>query len=104
MSKRAELPKNWRDDLRQQNTEDQRIKVSAEMQPLMDEATKIPLRNKTQYPIYVEVRTLHLLRGVAEFSEQSVQTVIREFLDSGLHRYLRAPPKRKKKHTNKKSK
>ena len=45
------------------------------------DAEVIPLRTKTQYPFYIEARTIHLLRAIAEVDGISVQELLRKTMD-----------------------
>lgn len=60
------------------------------------EADHIPLRNKTQYPFYVEAKTLHLMRAIAEVDGISVQELIRNQMDVVINRrvYSKVPKKK----------
>jgi hypothetical protein len=64
-------------------------------QGLAAEAEGIPLRSKAQHPMYVEVRTLHLLRGIAKIEGVAVQELVREALDDVIDKRMRKIPKKK---------
>ena len=80
MGKSNELPKDWRKQLREEGQKE----MAHMFKGLLTEAEAIPLRAKTQYPTYIEGRTLHLLRGVALIKRISVQELIRECIQEGL--------------------
>lgn len=82
--------------LRDQEQAGRKIRASAQFQKIAEQAEAIPLRSKTQYPIYVEARTLFLLRGIAEVEDMSVQDIIRQALDDGIERRIRRKPKKKR--------
>jgi hypothetical protein len=82
--------------LRDQETAGRKIRASSQFQEIAEQAEAIPLRSKTQYPIYVEARTLFLLRGIAKVEDMSVQDVIRQALDEGIERRIRRKPKKKR--------
>lgn len=82
--------------LRDQEQAGRKIRASGQFQKIAEQAEAIPLRSKTQYPIYVEARTLFLLRGIAEVEDMSVQDIIRQALDDGIERRIRRKPKKKR--------
>jgi hypothetical protein len=82
--------------LRDQHNVVRKTKVAELFQSLHDAAEAIPLRSKTQYPIYVEARTLYLLRGIANLEDVSVQDVIRQALQDGIDKRLKKIPRKKR--------
>lgn len=54
-------------------------------EPMFHDAIKaaesIPLRTKTQYPLYLEARSITMLRAIAELDGTSVQELIRNQMD-----------------------
>lgn len=82
--------------LRDQEQAGRKTRASSQFQKIAEQADAIPLRSKTQYPIYVEARTLFLLRGIAEVEDMSVQDIIRQALDDGIERRIRRKPKKKR--------
>jgi len=91
MAKVRELPKDWRKQLREEGTKE----VAQLYQALLTETEAIPSRAKTQYPTYIEVKTLHLLRGVATIKRISVQELIRECIREGLESRMTVPKRTK---------
>lgn len=70
-----------RDQLRE-SVESERLKtVEPKFQEALRIAETIPLRNKTQYPLYIEARSLTILRAIAEYDDVSVQELIRSTLE-----------------------
>lgn len=82
--------------LRDQEKAGRKMRASAQFVEIAEQAEAIPLRSKTQYPIYVEARTLFLLRGIARVEDMSVQDVIREALNDGIERRIRRKPQKKR--------
>ena len=88
MKKTHGLPKDWRKQLQEEG----RKELAHVYKSLKAESEAIPLRAKTQYPTYIEGRTLHLLRGVALIKRISVQELIRECIEEGLEKRMAKPP------------
>lgn len=82
--------------LRDQQNVVRKREATEQFQALIDAAEAIPLRSKTQYPIYVEARTLYLLRGIANLEDVSVQDVIRQALQDGIDKRVRRRQKKKR--------
>jgi hypothetical protein len=65
-----------------ESVESERLKtIEPKFQEAMRIAETIPLRNKTQYPLYLEARSLTMLRAIAEYDDVSVQELIRSTLE-----------------------
>jgi len=81
--------------LRDSDEEERKFAVAKQFQSVMEVADAIPLRTKTQYPIYIEARMLHILRSIAGMDAVSVQETIRVLLQEGIERRTKAPRKKK---------
>lgn len=64
-------------------------------------AERIPLRTKTQYPLYLEARSITILKAIAELDGVSVQELIRNQMDKFITERTRKK-QRGKRTTNKK--
>lgn len=85
MKKQAsKLPKNWHDQLMNEGIAERKKTIDKQFHSLLTEAEAIPLRTKAQYPLYLEGRLLHLIRGVAEVDGVSVQNMMRRILQDGV--------------------
>ena len=91
-------PEKTTDRMREQyneGKEKERMKnVAAELKAAVEAANKIPLRNKTQFMFYPEIRTLEILKAIARLEETSVQELIRTQMDGYIERRLKPPRKR----------
>ncbi len=76
--------------LREDEAKERRIEVDTRFRALVKEADAIPLRNRTQYPVYLEVRTMHLIRGIAEVEGTTIQEFLREVLERGVASRIKA--------------
>lgn len=94
----AVLSAAQRRQLKGQGTEERKIKTAKCFRGLQERAEAIPLRSKTQYAMYCEVRTLYLLRELAKLECISVQELIRQCLEEGLDKRMSTshPLKRKR--------
>jgi hypothetical protein len=92
---RSESHQTLVSQLRDSDEELRKFAVAKEYQTVMQTADAIPLRTKTQYPIYIEARMLHILRSIAGIDSVSVQETIRILLQEGIDRRVRAPNKKK---------
>lgn len=82
--------------LKDQREKDKLADVEEDLRTAVEEANTIPLRNKTQFMFYPEIRTLTLLKAIAKLEETSVQDLIRTQMDTYLDRRLKQKPKRKR--------
>lgn len=92
---RSESQQSLITQLRDSDEKERSFAIAKQFQSIMETADAIPLRTKTQYPIYIEARMLHVLRCIAEMSDVSVQETIRVLLQEGIDRRVRAPRKKK---------
>ena len=94
----ANLSAEQKRTLRNAGTKTTKREVSARFRTLYRESEKIPLRAKTQYPTYIEGRTLHLLRGISDMEGVSIQELIREGIELAIDERLRSgkPPSKKR--------
>ena len=86
--------------LMEQNAVETKNEVDKRFRALLAEAEAIPLRTKAQYPLYVEARMLHLMRGVAEIEGMPVQELMRESIQAAIDKRMR-PLQKKKRQTTK---
>ena len=54
----------------------------AEFKEVIKLVNTVPVRMKTQYPLYIEVRTMQLLKTIARIDNVSVQSIIREQINN----------------------
>jgi len=77
--------------LREEGVKERRLSVAKQFRALVAEAEAIPLRVKTQYPVYLDVKVLHLMRGVAKIEGVSVQELIRAAIQEKMDVLMRLP-------------
>ena len=73
-----------RRQVREESEKDRLKTVEPKFQEAVRVAETIPLRNKTQYPLYLEARDLTILRAMAEYDGTSVQELIRSVLEAAI--------------------
>ena len=83
-----------REQYRKDKEKEQLANVVANLKDAVEAANKIPLRNKTQYMFYPEIRTLEILKAIAKSEQTSVQDLIRTQMDAYIERRLKPPRKR----------
>jgi len=87
----AVLTSAQKKQLREEGAKERRSLVAARFRTLVTEAEAIPLRVKTQYPVYLDIHMLHIVRGVAEIEGMSVQELIRTSIQEKMDKLMRAP-------------
>ena len=89
-TKKLELPTNWKEHMR----EDQVREAREPFVKVVKQSAHIPLGTKTQYPLYIEARTLFLLRELAKVDDMSVQQLVRDQVETLLERRIYSTKKR----------
>lgn len=79
--RQAKLSENWREEMREQEQKDRLKNAEPKFQDALKVAEAVPLRTKTQYPLYLEARSILILKAIAEFDGVSVQELIRNQMD-----------------------
>ena len=99
----ATLSAAQRKQLREDAEQKHLSKYAKQYRVLAAEATALPLRVKTQYPAYLEVGMLHMMRGVAEIEGISVQAFLRGAIQTALDKRMKNPPKKRRSPSSKKA-
>lgn len=83
--------------------EKERLKnVEPKLQEAVKVANSVDLRNKTQFMLYPETRTLMILKAIAEADDTSVQEFVRNAIDAAIDRRMKPPRTRRKRTATKK--
>ena len=98
--RQAKPSDNWREDLREEEQKDRLKTAEPKFQAALKAAENIPLRTKTQYPLYLEARSITILKAIAELDGVSVQELIRKQMDEFIG--MRTRKKQRKKRATKK--
>ncbi len=94
--KQARASDNWREELREQEQKDRLKTAEPKFREALRVAEAVPLRTKTQYPLYLEARSILILKAIAEFDGVSVQELIRNRMDEFItERTMKKPRKRR---------
>ena len=80
--------------LKRQLLEEDRREAVKEFTVVARQAEAIPLHTRAQYPLYIEARSLHLIRVMAKMDGVSVQHLLRECLDAMIDKRVYKPQKR----------
>ena len=76
--------------------------VAEDLRSAVTTANAVPLRNKTQFMLYPETRTLMILKAIAEADQTTVQEFVREAIDKAVEQRLKPPRARRRKVNSKK--
>lgn len=97
-TRQEELTRQLRD-----NQEKERLsKVEPKLREAVETANSVPLRNRGQFMLYPEVRTMMILKAIAEADDITVQDFIRNAVDAAIEQRLKPPRTRRKRNTTKK--
>lgn len=66
-------------------------------------AEQIPLRTKTQFPLYLEARSITILKAIAELDGVSVQVLIRNQMDRFITERTKKKPRKKRSNTKRRA-
>ena len=92
-----------RSDLREADERERLKHAEPKFREALKAAENIPLRTKTQYPLYLEARSITILKAIAEFDDVSVQELIRNQMDEYILTRTRKKPRGKRNTTKKRA-
>lgn len=88
----ARLSASQKKELRDSESKKNAAQFAKKFRGLLQEAEHPGMRTKTQYPAYLQIGMLHIMKGVAEAEGISVQELIRQCLQEGLDKRMRTKP------------
>ena len=97
------LSDDWRDKLREEEEKDRLKTAEPKFRDALKAAENIPLRTKTQYPLYLEARSITILKAIAEFDGVSVQELIRNRMDEYINERTHKKPRKRRTTTKKRT-